>query len=584
MRRRHFTLALASAPLAAFAQGADADETRKLHDLFERQWEDSARRFPQHATYRGDHRFNDRLNNNSIAARDETDRINLQWLAQAKAIRRDRLAPTDRVSLDLFISRVQRWIDEQPYPGWRSLSIGANGGAQSEFADMLNVVPMRTVEQAEQLLQRMAAYPHQMDQNIEVLRAGLSLGWVSARPVLESALRQIDGLVGKDAEAGPYGTPFQRLGAEIPAAQQARLRAAGKAAIEAHVLPSVRKLRAFIESDYLPKAPASGALLHYPQGAAVYEMRSRHSTTTSLTAAEIHAIGQRELARIRAEMEAVMREVKFQGDFAAFVRHLSTDPKFFHSSPEALLAGYRELAKRIDAEMPRLFAELPRAPYGVRAMPAFRGTGAAEYYDGPALDGSRGGWFNANVLAYKTRPIWGMATLTAHEGVPGHHLQVARATELKELPKFRRSGGYTAYAEGWAVYAETLGREIGLYDNPYSLFGHLLWQAFRAARLVVDTGIHRLGWSREQAIEFMVDRTGAERGFVTQEVDRYTSWPAQALGYMIGKLKIDELRDRAKAKLGPKFDIRRFHNAVLDNGALPLDVLERLIEEWVAAQ
>ena len=264
---------------------------------------------------------------------------------------------------------------------------------------------------------------------------------------------------------------------------------------------------------------------------------------------------------------------------------LNSDERFFHKSPEALLAGYRDIAKRIDAEMPRLFAELPRAPYGVRAMPAHMGANRAEYYNGPAADGSRAGFFFANTLAWRKRPIWGMETLVAHEAMPGHHMQIARASELRGLPNFRRTGfGYTAFSEGWALYAETLGFDLGLYTDPYSRFGHLQWQAFRAARLVVDTGVHALGWGRQQAIDFMVERTGVEREFVAGEVDRYTSDPGQALAYMVGKLKFDELRDRAKARLGARFDIRKFHNAVLDNGALPLGTLERLIDEWISAQ
>ena len=316
----------------------------------------------------------------------------------------------------------------------------------------------------------------------------------------------------------------------------------------------------------------------------MYAEQVRSNTTTELTPAQIHAIGQRELERLRGEMEAVMREVKFDGDFAAFVRYLNTEPKFFHASPEALLAGYRDIAKRIDPELPRLFAELPRVPYGVRAMPAHLGSDAAESYSQPALDGSRPGWFNANSQAWAKRPIWGMETLVAHEAVPGHHLQIARAVELGELPRFRRSGGYTVYSEGWALYAETLGFDVGLYKDPYSRFGHLQWQAFRAARLVVDTGIHALGWSRQQAIDFLVERTGEQPDLVASEVDRYTSWPGQALAYMIGQLKIIELRDRAKAQLGERFDIRRFHMVVLDQGSVPLPVLESAVEAWIATQ
>ena len=266
------------------------------------------------------------------------------------------------------------------------------------------------------------------------------------------------------------------------------------------------------------------------------------------------------------------------------MKFLNTDPRFFHTSAEALLAGYRDIAKRLDAEMPKLFAELPRAPYGVQAMPAHMGN-RAEYYNGPALDGSRAGVFFANTTALNGRPRWAMETLVAHEAVPGHHLQIARAIELRGLPAFRRSGwGYTAFTEGWALYAETLGFDLGLYTDPYQRYGHLQWQAFRAARLVVDTGIHALGWTRQQSIDYMVERTGVNREFVTSEIDRYTSNPGQALAYMIGRLKIAELRDRARTRLGARFDIRQFHNAVLDQGALPLATLERVIDEWIAVQ
>jgi uncharacterized protein (DUF885 family) len=279
-----------------------------------------------------------------------------------------------------------------------------------------------------------------------------------------------------------------------------------------------------------------------------------------------------------------MLEMKWQGDFVSFAHYLNTDPQFFHASPQELIASYREIAKRIDPELPRLFAELPRASYGIRAIPSHFGPDSAEYADPPALDGSRPGWFNVNVVGFKTRPKWGQETLTAHEAVPGHHLQMARAAELGELPKFRRSNWFTAYGEGWALYAETLGVDLGLYKDPASRFGHLQAQIFRAARLVVDTGIHAQGWSRQRAIDYMVEQTGEEKGFIESEVDRYTSWPGQALGYMIGELKILELRDRAHTKLGERFDIRRFHMVLLDQGAVPLTVLERQVDEWIAAE
>ncbi|HRI18021.1 MAG TPA: DUF885 domain-containing protein, partial [Burkholderiaceae bacterium] len=353
---------------------------------------------------------------------------------------------------------------------------------------------------------------------------------------------------------------------------------------ETQVLPAMRELRSFVAGAYLAGAPADGALLRYPRGVEVYAAAVGSQTTTQLTPQQIHAIGLRELARLRAEMETVMREMKFEGDFAQFIQYLNTDPKFFHASPEALLAGYRDIAKRIDPELPRLFAVLPRAPYGVRAMPEHLGPERAPFYDGPALDGTRSGWFNANAQAWRTTPTWSMETLVAHEAVPGHHLQTARAVELGELPKFRRSASFTAYDEGWALYAETLGFELGLYKDPASRFGHLQYQAWRAARLVVDTGIHALGWSRQQAIGFMVEQTGLDATYMAAEVDRYTSWPGQALSYMIGQLKIVELRDRARGKLGERFDIREFHRVILDQGSVPLPALERAVDDWISEQ
>lgn len=579
-------LALATlSPLPARAADADPAATRALHALFDRHWQWQAERYPEWATYRGDTRFNDRLFDASPAALAAEDAQEREFLAAARAIPAERLSATDRVSRDIFINGREREVEEQRFEGWRTMLIGALGGVHSQFADLMLPTPMNTGAQAEQLLARMAAYPRLMDQLLARMREGIRLGWVPAREVLERARGQLDAQLALAVDDSPFYGPFKRLGRDVPPDQRAVLQARGRAAIERDVLPTLRKLRAFIADEYLPKAPANGALAGYPQGPEVYAMLVRHRTTTALTPRQIHDIGLRELERLHGEIRAVMQQLKFEGDFAAFVKHLNSDPKYFVSSPEALLAGYREIGKRIDAELPRLFAELPRVPYGVRAMPSFRGPDAAEYYDRPPQDGSRPGWFNAAASGFAKKPTWSMATLTAHEAVPGHHLQIARAIELKGLPEFRRGGfGYTAFSEGWALYAETLGLEIGLYDDPAVRFGHLQAQALRAARLVVDTGIHALGWSRQQAIDFMLARTGLDVGFVTSEVDRYTSTPGQALAYMIGQLKIQELRQRAKTALGPKFDLRRFHNAVIDQGALPLDTLEREIDAWIAAQ
>ncbi len=565
--------------------GAADNQARELHALFETTWEEGARDFPEWATYRGDHRYGDRLADMSaqaIAARDEQLK---QRLAQARAIDRSALNSTDRVSLDMFIDNLQRQLDVVAFPGWRTMSLRALGGPHTQFADLLAASPTSTRAQMEQMLARLAAYPLRVDQEMAQLRVGLQSGWVSSKDVLQRVLAQIDGQLPADMAASPYYQPLTRMSRDIPATEQAELQQRARELITTRVNPAMQKLRAFVADEVLPTAPNDGALLRQPDGQRVYAMLVRHRTTTGLSPEQIHALGQRELARIRGEMQAVQRELKFEGSFAQFVQHLNTDLKYFHKSPEDLLAGYREIGKRLDAELPKLFAELPRMPYGVSPMPPHMGSNRAEYYNGPALDGSRAGIFFANLLAYKRRPTWGMETLVAHEAMPGHHLQIARSMEQKDLPSFRRSGfGYTAYTEGWALYAETLGFELGLYQQPESRFGHLQWQAFRAARLVADTGIHAKGWSRQQAIDFMVDQTGVDRGFVEGEVDRYTSEPAQALAYMIGKLKFDELRDRAKQQLGVKFDIRKFHNAVLDQGALPLSALDAVLDEWVARE
>lgn len=566
---------------AASAPARSAAATA-LHALFDASWDASMQRYPEWATYVGDNRWGDRLYDASPENEAAGYADLRQRLAAAQAIPRDALDAKDRISLDLFMHGQQEWLGMEPFAGYRHMSMGALDGFHTDLADLMKSSPVQTRAQAEQALARLAAWPRRVDQELLQLRQGLALGWVPPRPVIARVLAALDRQTATTGEQSPWFEPFTRLGSEIPADQQAALRQRALQAIDTQVLPAQRRLRDFVASDYAAAAPEAGNLGRYPGGAAVYAALVRSQTTTTLSPAQIHAIGLAQVARLRGEIDQVMKDMAWRGDFVSFVAHLNTDPKYFHTSPEALLAGYRDIGKRIDAELPKLFAELPRAPWGVRAMPAHVGPDAAENYHGPALDGSRPGWFNANAVGYKTRPIWGMETLTAHEAVPGHHLQSARAIELGELPRFRRSSWYVAYGEGWALYAETLGFEMGLYKDPASRFGHLQMQMLRATRLVVDTGLHDLNWPRQQAIDYMVAQTGLDNGFVSSEVDRYTSWPGQALGYMIGQLKIIELRDRARAALGDRFDIRRFHMVLLDQGAVPLTVLERQVDDWIA--
>jgi uncharacterized protein (DUF885 family) len=571
-------------PAATPGASSRSSAALALHALFERSWDDAMRRHPEWATSVGDDRYGDRLTDASPDAEAAEFTALRQDLAAARAIDRAALDTTDRTSLDLFIQSSEDELAVVPLVGWRRMTLGSQDGFHLALDWLLRATPVDSTAQAQQLLSRMAAYPRRVDQELVRLREGMALGWVAARPVLDRVIDTLDKQLTAPPDQGPFFEPFTRLGNAIPAAERAALQAQARTLITTQLLPAQRRLRDFAAGPYAAAAPAAGNLNGYPGGAEVYTMLVRNSTTTTLSPAQIHAIGLREVARLRGEIAQVMQRMQWRGDFASFVQHLNTDPRYFHTSPEALLAGYRDIGKRLDAELPKLFAELPRAPWGVRPMPEAMGPDAAESYDNPGLEGRRPGWFNANVVGFRTRPIWSLETLVAHEAVPGHHLQIARANELRDLPRFRRAAGYTAYTEGWALYAETLGFEMGLYQDPASHFGHLQWQMARAVRLVIDTGLHQLGWTRQQAIDLMRTETGLDSGTVEAEVDRYMSWPAQALGYMVGQLKLIELRDRARAALGERFDIRRFHNLLLDQGALPLTVLERQVDSWIAAE
>lgn len=582
----HVTTPAATPPAPQPAAAATADAATKtqraLHALFDEAWESEARAAPEWATLRGDLRFNDKLSDRSEAALAARDAFVRDMLARARAIDVSPLNDTDRVSLALFINRYQQDVAMQGFAGWRTLTLGTLYGAQSALAGFARNVPVNNETQAKQWLARLAAYPARVDQEIAILRKGLALGWVTSKPVLARAIAQVEGQLPEDVSKSPAYEPFSRM--TVDAGVKANYQAQGQAALREHFYPAQRKLLAVMKDELLPKAPDGGSLSLYPGGDKVYEALIQRHVTLPLGAGDIHTTGLREVARIRAEMEKVRAEAGFDGDLAAFKKFLYSDPKFFNQSAEELLDGYRAIAKRIDPELPRLFAQLPRSPYGVRGMPAYTGEGAADNYNGPSLDGTTGGWFNANAIAFKRRPKWAMETLVAHETVPGHHLQISRQVELGELPNFRRQSQYSVFSEGWALYAETLGPQLGLFRDPYTRFGHLQAQMFRAARLVVDTGLHALGWNRDKAIAYMIEQTGHDATFMTAEVDRYLSQPGQALSYMMGQLKIKELRARSEAALGAKFDQRRFHMAVIDQGAMPLPLLEQRIHAWIATE
>ena len=568
---------LLSAPLYA------ATASEQLHRLLDEDWERGLRDYPEYATFLGDPRYNDRWTDWSpaaVAARDAADRAVLDKLAK---IRRDKLSPADQVNYDLFKQRAEIGVAYQRFrPQEVPLSpIGFDGFGSA--ATLAHIQPFATAADYDKWIARLQSYGTLVDQNIAQMRAGMAARRVPPREPMTRLVAQLRGFVTDQPEDSPFYAPLKKIPAGMADAERVRAQAA--AAIRDVVTPAWKRFNAFYENEYLPACRTSIAAKDFPDGEAFYALRVRDMTTTDLTPDRIHEIGLSEVARIRAEMEKIREQVKFKGDLAAFFKFLRSDKQFYYKTGDELLAAYRVLAKRIDPELVKLFGRIPRTPYGVVAVPDLEAPNqTTAYYRSPAEDGSRAGYFYANLYKPETRPKWEMAALTVHEAVPGHHFQIALAQELGELPKFRRLGGYTAYIEGWGLYSESLGEEIGLYDDPYSKFGQLTYEMWRAVRLVVDTGIHHKGWSRQQAIDFFKANAAKTENDIAVEVDRYISWPGQALAYKIGQLKIKELRERARQALGARFDIRRFHDEVLGQGALPLDVLEANIDRWIEAE
>lgn len=585
-------LALLAGLSSTPAIAAEPPPSARLAALFEREFQYDLRESPEYATFVGEERYNDRLTDRSPEAV-QRRRAHAQKLrAELQAFDPKKLNTQDRLSRELMLESLRlteafnALYGPLPFNGsgdW--VIVASNGGPYSLFAALAKATPFRNVRDYESYLARLDALPAAMAQATAQMRAGMQSRWVPPREVLSRVPAQFDPFIGGPAEVAtnPVYAPFTSFPPDMAAADKTRLEAAGRERILQKVQPAFAAMKHFVETEYLPAAGTELGASALPQGKAYYALAVQESTTTRMTPQQVHELGLAEVARIGGEMDKLLAAAGFKGTRAAYIEQIKGDPKNYFTQPEDMLKAYRDMAKRVDADLPKLFAELPRLPYGIRAMEAFEGDNA-EHYTSGALDGSRAGFFEANVLSLKTRPIYDMENTFLHEAVPGHHLQIARAQEIKGLPAFRRSGGYTAYSEGWALYAESLGTELGLYKDTASRFASLAWEMVRACRLVVDTGMHAFSWPRDKAIAYMVDNTGLATGFATAEVDRYVATPAQALGYKIGELKIKALRDKAKAALGDRFDIRHFHNAILDDGPLPMNVLEQRIDAWIAEQ
>ena len=559
-----------------------------LAQLFTDYWEDGLRLNPLGATFVGDPRYNHLLPNTLGAEhRAEVLAANLKWRNRIAEVDTSVLSEQDRLSVQIALHDLDDEIAGARFPSWLQ-PINQFYSIPNQLAQLgsgSSAQPFKTVQDYDNWLQRAGQIPTLFQQAIANMREGAKAGVVQPRVLMDKVLPQLDALILDDPTKTLFYKPVTALPAEFSAEDQARLTAAYTALIRDQLLPAYRGLRDFIRDEYLPQTRASVGLKALPDGAAWYAYRVRSTTSTDLTPEQIHQIGLDEVARIHGEMRKVIKELRFRGDLKKFFHFLDTDKRFEFESETELLAYYNGLRDKVMAGVPRLFAVTPKAGFEIRPVEAFRNKSAAGgSYMIPSEDGSRPGVFYVNTYDLPSRKTWDAEDLFLHEAIPGHHYQLALQQELTDLPKFRRFGGVTAFVEGWGLYAESLGKELGVYQDPYDYFGYLQNELWRAIRLVVDTGLHSKGWSRQQVIKYMLANSAQSDTQAVSEAERYMAIPGQALAYKLGELKIKELRKRAETALGPKFDIRGFHTEVLKDGAVPLGVLEDKINRWIAAQ
>ncbi len=564
---------------------ATADEPTvkdRLRRLMDDVWRQQLAAAPLFATRVGVHDYDDRLGDVSIDA--EAARV-----AQAKAaLARLNQIPLTRLDLSARIDwEITRRLLEQQIEAFRVkahlMPLTNRWGFHIAFPELPQQVPLGTVRDYENYIRRLEAFPRYTRQHIELLRQAIREGYVLPAAVLKDYDKTISSHVVENPESSLLYQPFSRFPPSFSPADRRRLQEAGRAAVAESVIPAYREFLKFYQMEYLPAARPTIAAGDLPNGKAYYRWAIGVYTTLDLSPQQIHAIGKAEVERIGKEMEAVRNKVGFEGDHAAFVEYLRTDPRFYAETPEQLLQHVSWILKRMDGQLPLLFGKLPRTPYGLRPIPDYiapKTTSA--YYSQPAGDGTRAGFYYLNTYDLKSRPLYEMEALSLHEAVPGHHLQLALAQEMQNVHPLRRFTELNAFVEGWALYSERLGLEVGFYQDPYSDFGRLSFEMWRACRLVVDTGIHALGWSRRQAIDYMKRNTALSEHNIVAEVDRYISWPGQALGYKLGELRITALRRKAEKELGSRFDLREFHDVILRHGSVPLGVLDTIVEQYIA--
>ncbi|QGW64484.1 DUF885 family protein [Lysobacter soli] len=574
----------AAAQTAQSAQ-ARADQLNKLYVEF---WDAYLKRNPVLATFTGDTRYNAELPDfGSQQYRDESKKFLQDWLAKVEGVGSEGLTGQDLLNYEIFTKDAKDQIDSSQFPAWMTpvnqmdstaslaVQFGSGGGAQ----------PFKTVQDYDNWLARGARIPVLFDTEIANMKQGIAAGVVQPKVLMEKVVPQLDALIKDKPEDTLFWGPITNMPKEFSDADRTRLTDAYRKMIAEQLMPAYKKLRAFVNDEYLPKTRDTFGLDKLPNGQAWYAFNAKQSTTTDLTPAQIHQIGLDEVARIHGEMQKVMTEVGFKGSLQDFFKYVQTDKKFEFKSQDELLKYYRGLEAKINEKVPTQFSVIPKSPFEIRPVEPFREKSAAggQYYP-PSEDGTRPGIFYVNTYDLPSRKIWDAEDLYLHEAIPGHHFQIATQIELKDMPAFRRWSIQSAFAEGWGLYAESLGKDLGVYTDPYSYFGYLQNELWRAIRLVTDTGLHSKGWTRDQVISYMKENSAVSDTTAIAEAERYIAWPGQALAYKIGELKIKELRAKAEKELGAKFDVREFHNEVLKDGAVPLAVLEQKIDRWIASK
>jgi len=570
-------------PAAPDAPASLADRRAALNELFHDCWEDRLKHDPEFASLIGDTRYNDQISDYSVAAYNDRLAREQRFELRLAAIDPTGFTDQEKISQDLLLRRFDMDQEAAEFKEWE-MPVNQMGGIYSDYPQIVAELSFKTVKDYDDWIARLHALPHAFDQVTTNMSIGMDDHRVPPKYLLEKTLEQVKQLANQKPEDSPLALPLKKFPASISAAEQARIKGEMLDAISKEVLPAYLRFARFLEVSYIPAGRDKPGIDALPDGARYYQFLIKRTTTTNLTAAQIHQIGLDEVGKDEAEMLAIAQKLGFK-DLASFRASLKTNPNEHPASADALIAAYKGYLGPMQAKLPQLFGVLPKAPFEVAAVPDYMAKNSAPaYYEPGSPDGSRPGRLFIDTYDATHRNLYSVESIAYHEGIPGHHLQISIAQEMTGVPEFRKFGGYTAYVEGWAFYAEHLGKDVGLYQDPYSDYGRLENEVWRAIRLVVDTGVHSQGWTREQMVQYFRDHSNIDEPSIQAEVDRYIAWPGQALAYKIGQLKILELRDRAQKALGPKFDIRAFHDQVIDSGALPLDVLEQRIDAWIATQ